>query len=56
MDAFTLFDIANSGKMKSKVPNAAGETTRGCWLTLEYEDMLVWYVISLSKFGSEDQS
>ena len=57
MDDFTLLDIegANNGKMKSRVPNALVEITSGCCLTLEWGKIFAVYIISLSKFKSEEQ-
>ena len=56
MDAFTLLDIegTSNGEMKSRVPNGAIEITRGCRLTLEWDEMFARYVMSLSKLKLEE--
>ena len=51
-DAFTLLGIegASNGKMKPRVSNMAVEITRGCPLTLEWDEIFAQYVIPLRKF------
>jgi len=58
MDAFTLLDIegAINGNMKPRVPNVEVEITRGCRITLEWDQTFERYVISFSKLKSEEQS
>jgi hypothetical protein len=43
MVAFTQLDIegASSDEMNHSVPNAALEITRGYWLTLEWDEMIL---------------
>ena len=56
MDAYTVLDIegARNGEMKPRVSNVALEITRGCRLTLEWDEMFARYVISLSTFKLEE--
>ena len=51
-----LFDIegANNGEMEPRVPKPAVEITKVSRITLEWEEMFEGYVISLSKFKSEE--
>ena len=56
---FTLLELdggaGSSNDTKTRVPNVAVEITRGCRLSLEWDDMYARYVISLSKFKLEEQ-
>ena len=47
IDAFTLLDIegAKNSEMKPRVPNVAVEITRGCRITLEWDEKYARYVI-----------
>ena len=41
MNAFTLLEVegVSSSEIKPRAPNLALEITRGCWLTLELDEM-----------------
>ena len=56
---FTLLELdggaGSSNDTRARVPNVAVEITRGCRLSLEWDDMYARYVISLSKFKLEEQ-
>ena len=55
---FTLLEVdggAGSSSNDTRVPNVAVEITRGCRLSLEWNDMYARYVMSLSKFKMEEQ-
>ena len=55
---FTLLEVdsrVGSNDTNTRVPNLAVEITRRCQLSLEWDEMLGKYVISLSKFKLEEQ-
>ena len=55
MDAYTLLNIESVDETGPRVPKVAVEITRGSRLTLEWDKMYNGYVITLSKFKSEEQ-
>ena len=56
MDARILLDIESVSEMEPTVPKVAVEITRGCRLTLEWEEMFARHVTSLRKFKLKKQS
>ena len=57
MDGLTLLEVecTGSSEMKPRVPNVAVTTTRGCRITLQWDEILARYVTSLRKFKLEKQ-
>jgi hypothetical protein len=56
MDAYALLNIESVDETGPKAPKEAVEIIRGSRITLEWDKMYNRYVISLSKFKSEEQT
>jgi hypothetical protein len=55
IDAYKLLDIENVDETGPRVPKVLGKITRSSRLALEWGKMYAEYVITLSKFKSEEQ-
>ena len=57
MNVFTLLEVkgAITRVMKPRSPNVAVEITRGCQITLEWDEMFGRYVVLLSQLKLEEQ-